>query len=172
MLSDLDLIEWQKNFDPSLKKLLELAGNLETWSVDDDPEILQKIDELSDCFRSIRTNSNGETEQVLHYEKLKYLEGTDLIQLQSQVGITRGVRLFGETCFVDREKGMQMLTYKQESQSAHNLQVGSSLLARRLWLLTRCKMLIKVFDVERRKIVIDSLLKYFEHENGSEEEKL
>jgi hypothetical protein len=158
MLSEIDVRQWISKFDLQVQESLEAANKLEPWVLDDDPDVKVFCNRLSLALGDQRKDPiTGETVVVYNYDKLANVSLANLTVLQGQLSFVRGIKLFGDVCFFDRNAALKMLGYRNGVDEPEKIKVASSLLSRRIQLLISLQLIERIFNDERRVTVKELL---------------
>lgn len=169
MLSNLDTKNWLSTFDDECQEFLVNANSLESWPIDSDVDIQTHLDEISNVMHQ-QSPEDGDSD--LDYSALLTIPVEDLVKLQGQLGFIKGLKLFGDICYVDDTLAMDMLSHHKELFCEdQNLSISSSILTRRLYLLIKMQLISKVFCNSRQDQVVKTLKQHFNKGNVDGHEK-
>ncbi|MFM2668572.1 hypothetical protein AAFX24_27915 [Vibrio mediterranei] len=159
MLGEKDTQTWLLNLDEETQATLTSANDAEGWPLDDDPQVKDLLEAISEDMQLISEQNNGDVD----YSVLSRINAVDLVKLHGQLGYIKGIKLFGDALYVDEELAMSMLSLHKNTALSRDIDasVSSSLLARRLSVLVRFQLISRIFSNERSQLVINALRNHF-----------
>jgi len=170
MLSEDDIKTWLDGFEPEVKETLLAAVKLEDWVLDNDSEVQERCNLISKALTKVSSDPiSGEPITEYDYSKLKAVSLVKLSVLQGQLSLIRGIKLFGDLCFADKDLGMNMLSLGEQADLAEKAKISTYVLNQRIYLLISLQLIDRIFNNERLNVVKEILRSQF-HKGETNEE--
>lgn len=132
---------WKQFDDPMIYRVIAFMETAEGWSLDGDPGLEEKINQLSDELDKLSTFELGKEEQF--------------VTLCAHIKTSRILRLLQTIDTIDPGSASKLLMYAEENNTPDHIM--ANLFLRRNIVFERLRLLARVFSQERCELVLKVL---------------